>query len=68
MPIKRPFKTRIYEMLNDINKEIKYLENTIKNHEINVDYKVVTIKLNCLLQHKRDIEELISLCVDRNRF
>lgn len=66
MPLKRPFKTRIYEMLNNINKELSRLES--QKSSANADMKVISIKELCLSEHKKDIEELISLCMDRNRF
>ena len=59
-------KKTIYEKLNEVNREISRLE-TMKSFA-NADIKVIEIKLTCLLSHKKDIEDLILICANRNRF
>lgn len=59
-------KKAIYNKLNAINKELSRIES-MKNFP-NADMKTLSIKESCLSQHKKDIEDLIAICVDRNRF
>ena len=56
----------LYSKLNDINKELSRIES-MKNYA-NADVKVLSTKESVLLQHKKDIEEIIMICVDRNKF
>lgn len=59
-------KKTLYAKLNSINKELSRL-NSMKSYP-NVDIKVISTKYDCLSQHKKDIEDIITICVDRNRF
>lgn len=60
-------KRRLYEMLNTINKEMVQLEKKYMICQKDEESYYCT-KLECLSQHKKDIEELIMICVDRNKF
>ena len=50
-----------------VEREIERLEQLIKNYK-NVDYKVAFTRLSCLQSHNHDLDELIAICVDRNKF
>lgn len=60
-------KKTITKQRDDVINEIARLEEIIKTDK-NVDYKVVFTRLSCLQSHLHDLEVLIGICVDRNKF
>ena len=61
------FKKTITKQRDDVINEIARLEELIKTDK-NVDYKVVFTRISCLQSHLRDLEILIGICVERNKF
>lgn len=59
-------KKRMYEKLTEVTKELSRIEQS--KGFANADLKVLATKEQCLLSHKKDLEELILICTDRNRF
>lgn len=60
-------KTTLYDLLKSTNDELfRLYQETEKNKFVN--RAVVDAKISCLLQHKSDLEKLIQICVDRNKF
>lgn len=60
-------KTTLYERLHSLTKELSRLHEELE-HMPMADVKVITTKISCLSQHKKDIEDIIMICVDRNKF
>ena len=60
-------KRRLYGMLNTINKEMSQLEKRYLNC-LDEEESYYATRLECLSRHKKDIEEIIMICVDRNKF
>ena len=67
MPEKLMLKTTLYELLKQTNDEIFRLYQYMEKDKF-VNRAVVDAKINCLLKHKSDLEKLIQICVDRNKF
>ena len=59
-------KTTLYDELKKIDSELFKLYES-RNMKY-ADLKVIETKISCLLQHKKCIESLIQICVDRNKF
>lgn len=59
-------KDKLWGVHYDTIKEIERLEKELDNRF--ADVKVIHTKLQCLESFKRDIEEIIAICDERNRY
>lgn len=59
-------KDKLWGLQLGLDNEIKRLEKETTNRF--ADVKVITTKLQCLESFKRDIEEVIAICDERNRY
>ena len=59
-------KQKLLDLQRQINMQISRLEQELNNKH--ADVKVITTKLSCLESHRRDIEEIIEICDQRNRY
>ena len=67
MPKERQLlKKTLTRELKEAEREIALLNERIKHNF--ADISVIMTKIQCLSQHKDFVEEIIQICVDRNRF
>ena len=59
-------KEKLFLLQRQIDDDISRLEKEMKNQY--ADIKVITTKLNCLESFKREINEICSICDERNRY
>lgn len=60
-------KEKLKNLLADTQREIDRLQKEV-NTNIYADHKVCYAKLQCLESFKREINEIIAICNDRNRY
>lgn len=60
-------KDKLHQVRSDTIKEISRIEKELETNRF-VDVKVCHTKLQCLESFKRDIEEIIAICDERNRY
>lgn len=60
-------KRTLAKKLAYLEEEIEKIEKSIREDK-NCDYKVCFTKLGCLQHNLSDINDLINICIDRNKF